>query len=82
MDINKDTGKGSQTIIISVQYSRTGPWNSLEIQIDPQDFIDAKSKEVYIRKIADTHSMGEGIVGLQHNYSVYQARRDLGLENT
>jgi len=80
MDINKDTGKASKSISIMVQYSRTGPWTPLTIEIDPQAFIDSKSKEVYIRRLADTHSMGEGIVGLQHNYSVDKAKKDLELE--
>jgi len=82
MDINKDTGEQQQSITVMVQYSRTGPWTPLKIEIDPQAFIDAKSKETYIRRIADNNSLGEGIVSLQHNYSVYQARKDLGLENT
>ena len=59
MDINKDTGNGQKEITVMVQYSRTGPWEPVKININPQDFINAKSKDGYLRNIVDHKSFGK-----------------------
>lgn len=80
MDINKDTQQPQKGITVMVQYSRTGPWTPVRININPQAFIDAKSKEVYLRNIVENSVMGCEIISLQHNYSVEQAKCDLKQE--
>lgn len=80
MDINKDTGNGQKEITVMVQYSRTGPWEPVKININPQDFINAKSKDVYLRNIVEHTSFGMSIVSLEHHYSEEQAKKDLELE--
>lgn len=80
MDINKDTQQPQKSITVMVQYSRTGPWTPVRIEINPQAFIDAKSKDVYLRKIVESSVMGCEIISLQHNYSVEAAQEDLKQE--
>lgn len=80
MDINKDSGEGQKAISVRVQYSRTGPWEKVDILISPQAFINAKSKEVYLRNIIENQSLGMTIVALEHHYTEEQAEKDLKLE--
>lgn len=80
MDINKDTREGQKEITVSVQYSRTGPWELINININPQAFLNAKSKSVYIRNIVESTSLGMTIVSLESHYTEDDAKKDLNLE--
>ena len=65
-----------KTIHVSVQFERNGPWERISIEINPQDFLDAKSKDLFIRQKAEMFSIGNPIISVDYNYNETQALKD------
>jgi hypothetical protein len=65
---------------ITVMYSlNNDAWESMVININPKDFIDAKSKDLFIKNKVKSQLLGEGEnLSIDYKYNLEQARKDIG----
>jgi ACT domain-containing protein len=71
----------TNTVInVSYQTEHTGPWTPVQIVIDLQKFVDAKSPDKYVKELVELGNMGSPVISISYNYSKEVAQKMLDIK--